>query len=82
MGNIGRHDEHLPGGDILRLAADGDFRLAVKNIDHRVKGSGVLTQSLARIEREERDISDIFFDQCFADYGTVSVVNGFLDLER
>jgi len=38
-----------------------DFRLAVKNMGHRIKGARVFTQSLARIKRKKRYISDIFF---------------------
>jgi hypothetical protein len=44
----------------LRLAADGDFRLAVQDIDHRVEGCRVLTQPLARVKCEERYFVDIF----------------------
>jgi len=38
IGNIiGWNNQHFAGGTGLRLAADGDFSLAVQDIDHRIK---------------------------------------------
>ncbi len=50
MGNIGRHDQHLPGFHGGELATDGDFRLSIQNSDHGVKGCFVLTETLTCIK--------------------------------
>jgi len=50
MGDIGGHDQHLPGFYRLHLAADGDFRLAVQHMHDRVIRRGVLGKPLPLVK--------------------------------
>ena len=51
VGPVGRHNQHLAGRHRVGTAVDGDLGGAVEDADHCIERSGVLTQSLAGLER-------------------------------
>ncbi len=50
MGDIGRHDDHLSGGNRMRFSVDGNLSLAIHHLHKGVKRGGMLAQALAGIE--------------------------------
>ena len=67
MRNIGRHDQHVGLWNGLWLTTDGDSGFAVQDVDNGIERRGVFAEALAGIEREQRDIAGILFQQRFAD---------------
>jgi len=49
---VRRHEDHLSGGEVMRLSRDCDVRLPVQQLDERVERDGVLAQALTSGERE------------------------------
>jgi len=71
--NIGGHQQHLARGRAVYFAAYGEFTLTVEDLDQRVKGSGMLAQTLARIESEKRNGPRVVFYQCAADNTAIGI---------
>ena len=55
--NIGGHEDCLPGPQPRGLPGNVDLRLAVQDLDQRIKGGGVFAELLARIESKQRDVA-------------------------
>ena len=66
MGAIRGHDDHLPGGDPVDLAVDGNVGDAVHDLDKGIIGGRVLAEPLAFVKGEQGDGADLFVDESAA----------------
>ena len=76
MWDFGRHYDRISGMQNIRLAPDADFSLPIENMHQRVERRRMLTQLLAGIEREKRDVASVCFGDLPADDRPRLIIHG------
>ena len=79
---ISRHDHHLSPGDANRFARDRDFDFPLKHVHKSIERCRVLTQFLAAVEGEERNVSRLLLQDYSADHRAILIFDKINNLQH